>query len=163
MTNSIKCPKCGEEIEIDKVLTHQIEEQVLSTLTAKHKAELDDAKRSLEEEASKRAGKLTHQIEELLDEKRALKEKAEEMGIEVKKKIMEAEERIKFDVKQKAEEEHKLKDLEKDKKLDDALTQIEVLKTKIQQGSQQTQGESLELELETKLKVEFPMDKIGEV
>lgn len=163
MSNVIKCPKCGEEIEIDKVLTHQIEEEVLSSLTAKHKEELDSAKRSLEEEASKRAEKLTHQIEELLDEKRALKEKAEEMEIEVKKKIMEAEERIKIDVKQKAEEEHKLKDLEKDKKLTDALTQIEVLKTKIQQGSQQTQGESLELELETKLKAEFPMDKIGEV
>src|SRR5262249_14578879 len=111
----------------------------------------------------KRVSKLTAQIEELLDEKRTLKEKAEEAEIEIKKKIIEAEDRIKLETKQKSEEEHKLKDLEKDKKLNDALTQIEVLKTKMQQGSQQTQGESLELELEQKLKSEFPMDEIMEV
>ncbi len=163
MTNSVKCPHCGEQIEITEAFTHQIEEQVLATLSTKHKSELDEAKRMAEEEAAKRAGKLTHQIEELLDEKRELKAKAEEMEIEIKKKIMEAEDRIKVETKQKTEEEHKLKDLEKDKKLTDALTQIEVLKTKIQQGSQQTQGESLELELEEKLRAEFPMDKITDV
>ncbi len=163
MANTIKCPNCGEQIEITEAFTHQIEEQVLATLTSKHKLEMDEAKRTAEEESTKRASKLTHQIEELLDEKRELKAKAEEMEIEIKKKIMEAEDRIKTETKQKSEEEHKLKDLEKDKKLTDALTQIEVLKTKIQQGSQQTQGESLELELEQKLKTEFPMDKIGEV
>ena len=163
MKNSIKCPKCGERIEIDKVLIHQIEERILSEITSKHKTELDDAKRKLESEASERTRKLTHQIEELLDEKRDLKEKAEEMKIDMKKKLMEEEGKIKIETRKKTEEEHQLKDLEKDKKLTDALTQIEVLKTKIQQGSQQTQGESLELELEQKLRLEFPMDKISEV
>src|SRR6266404_8801915 len=134
MANTIKCPNCGEQIEITEAFTHQIEEQVLATLTSKHKLEMDEAKRTAEEESTKRASKLTHQIEELLDEKRELKAKAEEMEIEIKKKIMEAEDRIKTETKQKSEEEHKLKDLEKDKKLTDALTQIEVLKTKIQQG-----------------------------
>jgi hypothetical protein len=163
MANSIKCPHCGKDFELSDAFQHQIEEQVMATLTSKHKLELDEAKKSVEKDAAERAGKLTHQIEELLDEKRELKAKAEEMEIEIKRKIMEAEDRIKVETKQKAEEEHKLKDLEKDKKLTDALTQIEVLKTKIQQGSQQTQGESLELELEQKLKSEFPMDKITDV
>ncbi len=163
MKNSIKCPHCGKDFELTEAFQHQVEEQVLATITSKHKAELDEAKRLAEEESSKRATNLTHQIEELLDEKRTLKAKAEEMEIEVKKKIMEAEDRIKMETKQKSEEEHQLKDLEKDKKLNDALTQIEVLKTKMQQGSQQTQGESLELELETKLKSEFPMDDITDV
>ena len=63
----------------------------------------------------------------------------------------------------KANEEHELKDLEKDKKLTDALKQIDDLKNKIQQGSQQTQGESLELKIEARLKSEFPMDVISEV
>jgi hypothetical protein len=163
MTNTIKCPDCGKEIEIDKVLTHQIEEQVIGELQDKHKRELDNIRKISDEESSRRVGKLTSQIEELLDEKRILKAKAEDMEIEIKKKIMEAEDRIKLETKQKTEEEHKLKDFEKDKKLNDALTQIEILKNKIQQGSQQTQGESLELELETKLTAEFPMDKISEV
>jgi hypothetical protein len=163
MKNSIKCPHCGKDFEITEAFTHQVEEQVLATLTSKHNAELQEAKRLAEEEASKRAGTLTRQIEELLDEKRVLKAKAEEMEIEIKRKIMEAEDRIKMETRKQTEEEHQLKDLEKDKKLNDALTQIEILKTKMQQGSQQTQGESMELELETKLKAEFPGDQISEV
>ncbi len=163
MKNSVKCPHCGKDFEITEAFTHQIEEQVLAGITSKHQTELSEAKKMAEEEASKRAGLLTKQIEELLDEKRTLKAKAEEMEIEVKKKILEAEDRIKLETKLKAEEEHKLKDLEKDKKLSDALSQIEVLKTKMEQGSQQTQGESLELELEQRIKAEFPLDEISEV
>lgn len=163
MKNSIKCPHCGKDFEMTEAFKHQVEEQVLATITSKHQSELSEAKRLAEQESSKRAENLTKQIEELLDEKRTLKAKAEEMEIEVKRKIMEAEDRIKMETKQKTEEEHQLKDLEKDKKLNDALAQIEVLKTKMQQGSQQTQGESLELELEQKLKSEFPMDEFSEV
>jgi len=43
------------------------------------------------------------------------------------------------------------------------LEQIEDLKAKIQKGSQQTQGEVLEIEIEESLKREFPGDKISEV
>lgn len=43
------------------------------------------------------------------------------------------------------------------------MTQIELWKAKAQQGSQQTQGEVLELELEELLKREFPDDEIKEV
>jgi len=53
--------------------------------------------------------------------------------------------------------------LEKDKKMQDVLKANEELRKKIEQGSQQTQGETLELELESKLKSEFPTDKILEV
>ena len=76
---------------------------------------------------------------------------------------MDEEEKIKLEVKQKFEDEHKLKDSEKENKLKDALDQIETLKTRIQQGSQQSQGETLELELESKLRSEFPTDIISEV
>lgn len=163
MSNTIKCPHCGKKFEASEALTHQIEEQIISELEAKHKKELETAKKNADEESSKRVEKLTTQIEDLLDEKRKLKEKAEEIEIEMKKKLIAEEEKIKLDTRKKTEEEHKLKDLEKDKKLNDALSQIEVLKTRMQQGSQQTQGESLELELEQRLKSEFPTDKIIEV
>ncbi len=152
MTNLIKCIHCGKEFELTEAFAHEIEEKAVAEVEIKHQEEMD-----------RRVGKLTSQIEELLDEKRALKIKAEEMEIEIKKKIMEAEDRIKLETKQKTEEEHQLKDLEKDKKLNDALVQIETLKTRIQQGSQQTQGESMELELQQKLEKEFPMDKISEI
>jgi len=170
MIKTIKCKNCGAEIEVSEALTHQIEEQVLASLNAKHKVELEDVRKQTEGEAGRKISeerernkKLTGQIDELLSEVRKLREKDEDREIEMKRKLLNEEEKIKLEVRKKTEEEHQLKDLEKDKKLTDALRQVEELKTKMQQGSQQTQGEILELELESKLKTEFPADIITEV
>ena len=61
------------------------------------------------------------------------------------------------------QEEHRLKDAEKDKKLQDAIRVNEELRRKLQQGSQQTQGEVLELELEELIRTNFPLDQIEPV
>lgn len=183
--NTITCKKCGSEIEISEALTHQIKEQILASLEVKHKEELEIAKKQAGEEVSKRVyeqfetqlanlqkeneeeqernRKLTGQIGQLLEEMRKLRRKDEEREVEMKKKIMEEEEKIRVEAVKKTEEEHRFKDLEKDKKLQDALKQVEELKTKMQQGSQQTQGEIPELELERVLKKEFPSDNIKEI
>lgn len=174
MKNIVKCPHCGKEFEATEALKHQIEEQVSSTLLAKHKLELEETKKQAEKDAALKVGKdleaerertkkLSEEYNSSLDEVRKLRIKDEEREIEMKKKLMEEEEKIKKEARQKSEDEHKLKDLEKDNKLQQALEQIESLKTKIQQGSQQSQGETLELELETKLRAEFPTDLITEV
>ncbi len=185
MKNTIKCPDCGREIEISEAMSHQIEEQVIASLEEKHKIELDNAiilaeqkvnktleKKFLEEienskkeaeEEKNRSKKLNEQVSELLDETRRLNLKDQDREIEMKKKLMEEEEKIRLEVRKKTEEEHQLKDFEKDKKLSDALVQIQDLKTKIEQGSQQTQGESLELTLEATLRNEFPQDVVTEV
>lgn len=185
MTSTIKCKKCGNEIEVSEALKHQIEEQVLSSVDTKHKEEIETAKKLAEENAGKKIGeqfeiqlknlvkekdeekernnKLLKQLDELLSEVRNLKRKDQERELEMKKKLSEEEEGIRLDAKKKADEEHQLKELEKDKKLQDALKQIEELKSKIQQGSQQSQGEVLELELERILKSEFPADILKEV
>jgi len=174
MKNTIKCPYCHKEFEPNEALTHQIEEKVLASLEAKHKTDLEEVKRKAEKMVSARVGKdlesekqrnkkLSGQVDELIDEVRKLREKDEDREIEMKKKLMDEEEKIRAVAKQKFEDEHKLKDSEKDNKLKDALDQIETLKTRIQQGSQQAQGETLELELESKLRSEFPTDKIFEI
>ena len=159
MDNTIKCSNCGAEIEISEALKHQLEESVRVEERKKAKEEAD---REVEEERA-RNRKLTLQIDELLGEVRKLRQKDEEREIEMKKKILDEEERIKEDARKKFEEDHKLTDLEKDKKLQEALVQIEDLKAKIQKGSQQTQGEVLEIEIEERLRKEFPGDKISEV
>jgi hypothetical protein len=163
MKNTIKCPYCHKEFEATDALKHQIEEQVSSSMEAKYKKEFTEEKNKIEMEARERTSKLTGQVSELLDEIKKLREKDEDREIEMKRKLMDEEEKIKLEVKQKFEEEHKLKDSEKENKLKDALDQIETLKTRIQQGSQQSQGETLELELESKLRSEFPTDIISEV
>ena len=185
MPNTIKCPYCHKEFEAGEALTHQIEEQVLATLEAKHKADLENVKKQAEEDAGKkvlkqfelqllnlqkekdeekeRNTKLTQQIDELLEEVRKLRRKDEEREVEMKKKILNEEEKIREETRKNVLEEHELKDKEKDQKLSDALKRVEELKTKMQQGSQQTQGEVLELEIEDILKREFPTDSIEEV
>jgi len=60
-------------------------------------------------------------------------------------------------------EEHRLKDAEKDKKLQDAIIANEELRRKLQQGSQQTQGEVLELHIEELLEMNFSPDTIEPV
>lgn len=163
MKNVIKCPYCHKEFEAGEALTHQIEEQVSISMEAKYKSELEEEKNRIENEAKERITKLTNQISELLDEIKKLREKDEDRELEMKKKLLEEEEKIKTEAKKKSDEEHKLNDLQKDQKLKEALDQIEELKSKIQKGSQQTQGEVLELEIETKLKSEFPNDIITEI
>lgn len=185
MNNTIKCKYCGKEIEISEALQHKIEEQALVAERVKHQKELIDARKQAEqhateqlqkdyalqlknlekekEEEKERNSKLLRQLEELSEEIRKLRRKDEERELEMKKKIAEEEEIIRDEARKKALEEHELKEKEKDKKLADALKQVEELKAKIQQGSQQTQGEVMELELEETLRNEFPDDKITEV
>ena len=94
---------------------------------------------------------------------RELEEQKKNVDLEVERKI---DERRK-DIEQKSIEmftdQHRLKDLEKDKKISDMLKTIEELKRKAEQGSMQTQGEVLELDLETLLKTRFPVDEIEPV
>lgn len=138
---TIKCDQCGHEIEISKALSQDIEDKIRDDISKKY----------------------TKQIEDLLDELRQMKRKDQDREIDMKRKLIEEEEKIRKMVLLKAEEDHRLKDQEKENKLLEAMKQIEELKIKMQQGSQQTQGETLELDIENRLRQEFPTDQISEV
>jgi hypothetical protein len=66
-------------------------------------------------------------------------------------------------VLKRTDEENRMKNLEKDKQINDMRKQIDDLKRKAEQGSQQTQGEVFELELESILKARFVYDEITPV
>src|SRR5260221_2838113 len=155
MPNNIKCPHCGKTFEPNEALTHQIEEQVLASISQKHEEEIKEEK--------DRNKKLSVQVDELLDETRKLKRKDEDREIEMKKRLYDAEENIRDEVRKKTEDEFHLKNIEKDKVISDLKNSLVEMKRRAEQGSQQTQGESLELELEQKLRTEFPTDIITEV
>jgi hypothetical protein len=159
MKNSIKCPKCGEEIEINDVLKHQIEDEVSVELEAKYKANAE----KLVAEEKERNKKLSDQIDELLTETRNLRRKDEDRELEMKKKLLNEEEKIRIDARKKSDEDHQLKDLEKEKIISDLKKSLEDAQRKASQGSQQTQGEVFELEFENILRKEFPNDLVSEV
>lgn len=71
--------------------------------------------------------------------------------------------RLVAETQERAAEERRLKDAEKERQLADMRRQIEDLKRKAEQGSQQNQGEAGEDELETLLRSTFPSDDIRSI
>ncbi len=174
MANTIICKNCGTEIEVTEALTHQIEEKVIESTRIKLKQEIEkEAEVKFEskfvnlekekEEEKARNKKLSSQIDELLDETRVLRRKDEDRELEMKKKLLESEDLIRNEARKKVLEEHQLKDVEKEKLIQDLKKSLEDAQKKANQGSQQIQGETLELTIEHKLKEEFPQDTISEV
>jgi len=100
---------------------------------------------------------------ELRKKTRELEEQKKSMELEVARKIDEERNKIKQNALELFGEEHRLKDMEKDKKISDMLKTIEELKRKGEQGSIQTQGEVMELDMESILKSKFPSDEISPV
>ncbi len=94
---------------------------------------------------------------------RELEERQRTLELEMTRKIDAERERIKAAAFDAFSEEHRLKDLEKDKQLSDLRKDISEWKRKSEQGSMQTQGEVLELDIEAMLKARFPVDSIEPV
>ncbi len=95
--------------------------------------------------------------------KRELEQKEQDLQLEMTRKLDEERQKIERAMTKKLDEEHRLKDLEKDKQLAEMRSQIEELKRKAEQGSQQLQGEVAELELENILAAAFRCDQVGPV
>ncbi len=123
---------------------------------------LKDAKNEATE-TRKQNEQLQEQLLETNKLIRQLKNQNQEKELELEKKLAEEQEKIRAEEKKRVDAEYHLRILEKEKKLQDALKVNEELKRKLEQGSQQMQGEVLELELEHILKQEFPYDEIKPV
>ena len=96
-------------------------------------------------------------------EQRALEEEKNKLELEVERRVQ-AERRLVREATQREEEEsHRLKLAEKELVIDGMRRQIEDLRRKVDQGSQQLQGEVQELELESMLRTAFPADQIEPV
>lgn len=216
--NTITCPHCKKEVEIDKALEGQIEARVLTAERHKHEAEIADIKtraaeraneqlknqRELDAEKSKQAldherekmklelegqskkkaqeqellihslredakaekegnVELRTQLKELMESLREEKKARADAELAAQKKLAESEDKIREEARKTADESHRLKQLEMEKKLADTTKALEDAQRKAAQGSQQNQGEVLELDLENRLHEEFPLDEISEV
>ena len=98
-----------------------------------------------------------------LKEKRALQEKARNVDLEVERRLQEQLQAVREQAVKDMEEQQKLKLMESEQKVQALLKQIEDLKRRAEQGSQQAQGEVLEIALEELLKGLFPTDAIEPV
>lgn len=185
MNDQIQCPYCKKTFPATQALSNQIQEKYRQI----YRQRLEEERSKLEKELRENLGKkikeelflelkdkaneneqlrqqnkqLQEQLLELNKTLRQIRIESEQKRIELEKKLAEEQEKIRQEEQKKIEQEYQLKILEKDKKLNDALRLVDEYKRKLEQGSQQLQGEVQELELEAILKREFPFDEIKEV
>jgi len=185
MNDQITCPYCKKTIPLTEALSHQIQEKYQKFYKIRLEEEKNKISQSLKvelekkikdqmelqmkdkaneaEELKKQNKSLQEQLLELNKLMRQLRTENEQKGLEMEKKLAVEQEKIRQEEKKHQDEENRLKFLEYEKKLADVSKVNEELKRKLEQGSQQTQGEVVELELENNLKKEFPWDEIKPV
>ncbi|MFO0914945.1 MAG: DUF2130 domain-containing protein [Pirellulales bacterium] len=100
---------------------------------------------------------------ELIRKERELDDARREMELTIEKQVQESLSNVREKAKLDAEESMKLKVMEKEHMISAMQKQIEELKRRAEQGSQQLQGEVQELELEAMLSSRFPKDTIEPV
>lgn len=100
---------------------------------------------------------------DLLRKQRELDDAKRELELTVEKRVQEGLSTTREQAKREAEEGLKLKVMEAEQTIATMQKQIEELKRKAEQGSQQLQGEVQELELEALLRAKFPRDTIEPV
>jgi hypothetical protein len=100
---------------------------------------------------------------EIIRKQRELDDAKRELELTIAKRVQADLSTERDKAKKEAEEEQKLKVMEKDQTIIAMQKQIEELKRRAEQGSQQLQGEVQELELEALLSARFPRDTIQPV
>ena len=89
---------------------------------------------------------------DLIKKQRELDDAKRELKLTIEKRVQESIDAARQQTKKEAEEEEKLKVMEKEQTINAMQKQIEDLKLRAEQGSQQLQGEVQELELESLLR-----------
>lgn len=189
---SIACPSCGKKIpltralraEIEASLRQQFDDEMAARereLEAKREADLARAGKEAATKVERRLGQdlaalrdqLKEQSRELDDARKrelALRKRERELERErrdfeltVARQLDEERRKLVAETQARLADEHRLKDAEKERQLADMRKQIEDLRRKAEQGSQQLQGEAGELELEGVLREACRADDIQPV
>jgi len=158
----LKESEASIEEKVEKLLSEKakdIEAAAKKKALSDSELELKSLKEELEEKSKKLSAAQKTELE-LRRKARELEEKENALELELEKKLSEERESIKQSALKQYQEEHYLKDLEKDKMISDLKKSLEDAKRKAEQGSMQAQGEVLELDLEGTLRNTFRYDEI---
>lgn len=161
----IRCPHCGKQISIQDALSHEIRETISHEAKEQAKKELSNEIKYYQEENKKKEEKLeeARKIElELRKERNILNEEKKTFELEKQRQIDSERSKIREETAKEILEKQHFKDMEKDKVINDLKKSLEDAQLKATQGSQQTQGEVQELDLEKELREFYPSDDIQE-
>jgi hypothetical protein len=149
----------AERTQLIAVEAKKARDAVAGDLQAKE-AEAAELRENLEANNAKLAEAQQAQAE-LMRKERALADEKRELDLTVEKRVQASVDDIRAKAKQESDEAARLKVAEKDQTIESMTRTIEELKRKAEQGSQQSQGEVFEVELEELLRGRFPTDAIA--
>ncbi len=141
----ITCPNCGTEIELTEALAAPLH----AKLEAAHRAELTQMQAQLRREADARLEVLVSQ--------------ARELDLEVARRVDIEKQGLEEAIRRSFAEQRDLKLKEKEKLINELRRSLEDAKRKSEQGSQERQGEVLEIDVQAELERRFPHDVISPV
>jgi len=188
----ITCPNCGTNIPVSEALSAQMEKGIEARLRAQAAERLKqavveaearakrDAAAAAEREREAQAAALASLRKELEDqrarareaqqaelalrrEKNALEERARSLDLEVARKLDAQKRELESSLRRTLAEEGSLKLAEKEKQIEDLKKLVGEMKRKSEQGSQELQGEVLELDIQAALERQFQWDEIRPV
>ena len=177
----IACPSCGHHFPVSDALSAQIRDTMEANLRAdfdkRLKREVAMAEQHARDQVAPELKLLTEQLAEarrkateaqqaelaLRKKSEAVEERARGLDLEVARRLDAEKQRLEESLRRAAGEEQALKLREKDKQIDDLKRLVEEMKRKSEQGSQERQGEVLELDIEERLIALFPRDVIRPV
>lgn len=143
----------------------QEQKRVRSTVELEMKQQ-QDAMKDLQGLLKQRDEKLAaaqKQQAEFMAKERELEDQKRELEITIAERVKADSEAIRVKAQAEAEQAMRLKVTEKEEMIAGMQRQIEDLKRRAEQGSQQLQGEVLELEFEQHLRQRFTMDRVAPV
>jgi len=167
-----KAKEDGLEDELQGRMKVQVQ---LAEVSAKEKARLEMAADfaceqkiavQAQQEAEALRAKLTEAQKvqaEALRKERELADRERELELTVERRIGEGVGAARDAARRDADEAARLRLAEKDMTLQSLQVKIAELQQKIEQGSQQTQGEVLEVDVEAQLRARYPRDEFAEV
>ena len=185
----VKCPSCAHEFEADEVYQHQLDAQ-LKKQREELNGKYSELKTQLEKDAAKKVSEAENRIVEqlktdsdkaaralyegkidglhketagLLEQLAAAKLAQSEANTVANKKILEETERIYREAKEKADEENRIKLEAKELQLEQTRAALKEAKEKAERGSQQTDGEALEVLVERDIREECRVDTVEPV
>ncbi|MBN2378613.1 DUF2130 domain-containing protein [candidate division WOR-3 bacterium] len=173
----VKCPNCGFEISVSKVLREKLQTELESDLNKKleraKQVGKDEAAQALdlelvdlreqikEKDAALKSAKQTEL--ELRKRERTIQEKEESLEIEIQRRLSDDRSKIKKEIEDQTNTRHELDLKSKDDVIERLKKDLGEAQRRAEQGSMQQQGEVFELSVEDTLRNNFPQDTIEPV
>jgi len=191
-STTITCPHCSKSFGITDAIQHQIEGELAKAKTeqsvalrkeydahaeakikqavqnavaeAKQSAEfLLEKERQTTKSAKEHEKQMREQMKTLFEELSQANKAKEDAQLAARKELLDKEGQIRDEATKRASEDFNTKIREQEETINKLREQLTTAKQVAEQGSQQLQGEILEMDVEQNLRSHFPYDTIDEV